>query len=426
MRWPPPAGDLDEDDDDEPDGSRGGKACLHKYVDPSWAWSAFYEDKHNLRDSWCMGRDCPRFITTILCSFCGVECSKVSYEVSDEDNIRCCIACYEADEIKYKDAKYQKHGHGETISVYEEEETNTRKEDRKHKVDEEDLSTNSNIMEGPHTSAQHLPSSPCQPPFFSPQQQRNSPPPLLYRVPQPQVMGSCTTREPNADDMKNKSKEAEEDFIMNSNKESPQSSADRLFSSSLHQPLFLSSHQQQNHPQRCNQPSPPPYQGFWRPWEDPTPAPKSFKAKLCLSPISPVHPPGRLIRQARRRRRSPGDLVKRRQRLLTYQYNQSHLLPHTPEPEQSTLESGSWVGGPLRLDWSGITDFREYLPPAQTLCSSSTGWMSSPSPVPPTPPVSPPASWLSSNMAPTSPAYCDGCQRWGNLLSVTVSQSRGI
>jgi len=27
-------------------------------------------------------------------------------------------------------------------------------------------------------------------------------------------------------------------------------------------------------------------------------------------------------------------------------------------------------------------------------------------------------------MAPPSPAFCDGCQRWGNLLAVTVSQTR--
>ena len=142
--------------------------------------------------------------------------------------------------------------------------------------------------------------------------------------------------------------------------------------------------------------------------------------KLCLSPISPAHPPGRLISRARKRRRTPGDLVKRRERLLTYQYNQAHLLPHTPEPEQSTLESGSWVGGPLRLDWSD-TDFRKDTASPHTWWSPYTGWMSSPSPSPPTP-----ASWLSSNMAPPSPAYCDGCQRWGNLLSVTVSQTRGI
>ena len=36
----------------------------------------------------------------------------MSYEVSDLDDIRYCIACYEADKIKYKDAKYQKYGHG--------------------------------------------------------------------------------------------------------------------------------------------------------------------------------------------------------------------------------------------------------------------------------------------------------------------------
>ena len=46
-----------------------------------------------------------------------VQCSKVSYEVSVEDDIRCCIACYEADKIMCKDAKYQKHGQWATVSV---------------------------------------------------------------------------------------------------------------------------------------------------------------------------------------------------------------------------------------------------------------------------------------------------------------------
>ena len=54
-------------------------------------------------------------------SFFRAECSKVSYEVSDLDDIRYCIACYEADKIIYKDAKYQKHGHGATVSVYEDD-----------------------------------------------------------------------------------------------------------------------------------------------------------------------------------------------------------------------------------------------------------------------------------------------------------------
>ena len=57
------------------------------------------------------------------------------------------------------------------------------------------------------------------------------------------------------------------------------------------------------------------------------------------SPISPVPPPGRLIRRARKRRRSSGDLAKRRQRLLTYQYNQAHLFQHT---STRTIKTGVW------------------------------------------------------------------------------------
>ena len=105
-------------------------------------------------------------------------------------------------------------------------------------------------------------------------------------------------------------------------------------------------------------------------------------------------------------------IAKRRQRLFDHQKNQAQPFPHTPEPEQSRLESGSWVGDPLWLDWTwsgGSTDFREDpLSPPQSWCSL------------PSPP------WLTSNMAPTFPIYCDGCQRWGNLLSVTISQTRGL
>jgi hypothetical protein len=57
--------------------------------------------------------------------------------------------------------------------------------------------------------------------------------------------------------------------------------------------------------------------------------------------------------------------------------------------------------------------------------SSPQSWWPSPGLVySPSPALSPPQAWLSDNMAPPSPAYCDGCQRWGNLLSVTVSQTR--
>ena len=165
-------------------------------------------------------------------------------------------------------------------------------------------------------------------------------------------------------------------------------------------------------------------------------------------------PQGRVFRKAKKRR-SAGELVKRRQRLISFQL--SHTPPSTPsksEPDLSSLESGSWGGQPgtLRLDSSyspssrsldvgGVDLSSPGISLGQRSCmdnysnqtnpylmsypSSPQSWwpspglMSSPSPAP-----SPPPAWLSNNMAPPSPAYCDGCQRWGNLLSVTVSQTR--
>ena len=43
---------------------------------------------------------------------CSLSASLGLSAPSDLDDIRYCIACYEADKIKYKDAKYQKYGHG--------------------------------------------------------------------------------------------------------------------------------------------------------------------------------------------------------------------------------------------------------------------------------------------------------------------------
>ena len=126
----------------------------------------------------------------------------------------------------------------------------------------------------------------------------------------------------------------------------PTPSAKRPFSSSPYQLPVPSQYQQiQSTPHH-------PLQVFWRPWED-----IKSKPKLCLSPISPDPPPIRMIRRAKRR--SLGDLARGRQRLFSYQNTQAHPFPHTPEPDQSRLESGSWVGGPQRLDWSGMTDLRK-------------------------------------------------------------------
>ena len=105
---------------------------------------------------------------------------------------------------------------------------------------------------------------------------------------------------------------------------------------------------------------------LWRPWEDPhedkavvgdamtsqkslvTP-PKPCFSSAMIADTSPLllTPQGRVFRRAKRRRRSAGDLVKRRQRLVSFQL--SHTPPSTPcksEPELSSLESGSWGGHP--------------------------------------------------------------------------------
>jgi hypothetical protein len=153
------------------------------------------------------------------------------------------------------------------------------------------------------------------------------------------------------------------------------------------------------------------------------PSPFSTPAKQAFSPFLPSPPQRKVLRRAKKRKRSPGDLAKRRQRLISYQFSQTQpSTPSKPEPEQSTLESGSWGGFPGSMDWNST-------PAARMLDSGSrSSWrFSSGTPLGmPTPPPSPcsPPSWLSNNMAPPSPVYCDGCQRWGNLLSVTVRQTR--
>ena len=210
-------------------------------------------------------------------------------------------------------------------------------------------------------------------------------------------------------------KKAEEDFATNSTMDGPQSSADLFLPSLPHKsPFFLQKHHQYSHHLQQIQPSPSshPPKVFWRPWEDP---------HLAKPKRSPDPPPRRMIRRAKKR--SHGDLARRRQRQSSFQKNKAQSFPHTSEPDQSILESSSWVGGgPRRLDWIGMTDLREDPPSPQSWCSSSTdGWMYSPSPGPLSPPAPP---WLSSsNMSPSSPVYCDGCHSWGNLLTVTV---RGI
>ena len=197
---------------------------------------------------------------------------------------------------------------------------------------------------------------------------------------------------------------------------------------------------------------------FWRPWEDPcedkagvgdvvtsqkslvTP-PQPYSSSAMIAATSPLllTPQGRVFRKAKKRR-SAGELVKRRQRLISFQL--SHTPPSTPsksEPDLSSLESGSWgdhPGGRSSQDLSspGIllgqgSSMDNYSnqtnPHLLSYPSSPQSWWPSPGLVSsPSPAPSPPPAWLSSNMGPPSPAYCDGCQRWGNLLSVTVSQTR--
>ena len=205
---------------------------------------------------------------------------------------------------------------------------------------------------------------------------------------------------------------------------------------------------------------------YWRPWEGmkdgdiltsfdqslvtpPKPYFSSMSVKVLPQPLTPQ---GRLLRRAKKR--SAGDLAKRRQRLVSFQL--SHTPPSTTnksepalsplsEPEQSLLESGSWESHPgswsldlressasRKLDLGGsnpqpgiplvlrrqMEDYSNLINPHLLYPLSPQSWLPSPSfatstsPCPCPPPT------------PPSPAYCDGCQRWGNLLSVTVSQTR--
>ena len=60
----------------------------------------------------------------------------------------------------------------------------------------------------------------------------------------------------------------------------------------------------------------------------PLPSPFSTPVKPAFSPFLPSLPQRRVLRRAKKRRRSPGDLVKRRQRHISYQLSQSP--PSTP------------------------------------------------------------------------------------------------
>ena len=216
------------------------------------------------------------------------------------------------------------------------------------------------------------------------------------------------------------------------------------FSSRVAEPLYSSSFKLSSGSNVTSRPV-----TFWRPWEDP------YKDKTAAHLVTPQ---GRVFRRARKRR-SAGDLDRRRQRQTTFQANQSSpSSTYYPEPEQR-LESGisgGGLAGQVRLNWSNISDLDLgygssssmgdaswssplgqrrnvelnsttpnnnvlYPPPSQTWWPSP-GWDPTVACCPSTPPT-----WLqTSNLAPPSPAYCDGCHRWGNLLSVTVSQTRGL
>ena len=77
------------------------------------------------------------------------------------------------------------------------------------------------------------------------------------------------------------------------------------------------------------------------PATEPFPLPLLTPSKAAFSPFYPSPPRGRLLRRARKKR-SLGDLLRRRQRLIEYQLN--HTPSSTPsklEPDQSSLESAS-------------------------------------------------------------------------------------
>ena len=80
------------------------------------------------------------------------------------------------------------------------------------------------------------------------------------------------------------------------------------------------------------------------------PATELLKPPLLTTPSQPAlssfssSPPQRKVRRAKKRR-SPGDLAKRRHRLISFHL--SHTPPSTPcklEPDQSSLEYSCWGG----------------------------------------------------------------------------------
>ena len=58
--WPPPAGYLYEDDDDDPDGVCEECQGEGSTFSPGRAWNAFYDGGYSLRESWCAGSRCKR------------------------------------------------------------------------------------------------------------------------------------------------------------------------------------------------------------------------------------------------------------------------------------------------------------------------------------------------------------------------------
>jgi hypothetical protein len=90
----------------------------------------------------------------------------------------------------------------------------------------------------------------------------------------------------------------------------------------------------------------------------------------------------------------------------------------------SSLGEASWSSPPgqrrnVELNSTTMNTNVLFPPPSQTWWASP-GW--DPACCPSTP-----QTWMqTSNLAPPSPVYCDGCHSWGNLLSVTVSQTRGL
>ena len=54
--WPPPEKDMEEDEGFVP--GEGCSYCTGSPCSPALAWSAFYDSRFNLRDSFCIGRRC--------------------------------------------------------------------------------------------------------------------------------------------------------------------------------------------------------------------------------------------------------------------------------------------------------------------------------------------------------------------------------